>query len=146
MRNERILNENDGIHIDDGFDVAADNDEHEAESEAQSSTKCPFAMLGGPNPHKTLLKESTSEDDKEEERSSIVPTIETVNVKPSVKEVETPSKSNGVKERCPWPFVFFHDPQTGMKDYQTWIVLGLLLCYIWSFLEKRLVVKISFEQ
>mmetsp|Transcript_27326 Transcript_27326/g.40471 ORF Transcript_27326/g.40471 Transcript_27326/m.40471 type:complete len:135 (+) Transcript_27326:69-473(+) len=96
-------------------------------------------VLGGPNPHKTLLKESTSEDDKEEERSSIVPTIETVNVKPSVKEVETPSKSNGVKERCPWPFVFFHDPQTGMKDYQTWIVLGLLLCYIWSFLEKRLV-------
>eukprot|EP00549_Striatella_unipunctata_P008299 CAMPEP_0118714024 /NCGR_PEP_ID=MMETSP0800-20121206/25907_1 /TAXON_ID=210618 ORGANISM="Striatella unipunctata, Strain CCMP2910" /NCGR_SAMPLE_ID=MMETSP0800 /ASSEMBLY_ACC=CAM_ASM_000638 /LENGTH=443 /DNA_ID=CAMNT_0006619671 /DNA_START=54 /DNA_END=1386 /DNA_ORIENTATION=- len=31
------------------------------------------------------------------------------------------------QERCPWPFVFFHDPMTGMKDYQTWVVIALFL-------------------
>ena len=120
----------------DGVDMAAD--EHEAKAEAQPSAKCPFAMLGGPNPHKTPQKETKPKDVKEEKRSNTVPTIETVNAKPSVKEVEAPS-SNGAKERCPWPFVFIHDPQTGMKDYQTWIVLGLLLCCIWSLLQKQLV-------
>eukprot|EP00545_Synedropsis_sp_CCMP1620_P002891 CAMPEP_0119008582 /NCGR_PEP_ID=MMETSP1176-20130426/3800_1 /TAXON_ID=265551 /ORGANISM="Synedropsis recta cf, Strain CCMP1620" /LENGTH=494 /DNA_ID=CAMNT_0006960941 /DNA_START=81 /DNA_END=1562 /DNA_ORIENTATION=- len=28
--------------------------------------------------------------------------------------------------RCPWPFVFAHDPMMGLQDYQTWIVVGLL--------------------
>lgn len=37
--------------------------------------------------------------------------------------------------RCPWPFVFFHDPIMGLQDWQTWIVVGLLLCWIWSFLQ-----------
>mmetsp|Transcript_26180 Transcript_26180/g.39637 ORF Transcript_26180/g.39637 Transcript_26180/m.39637 type:complete len:456 (+) Transcript_26180:112-1479(+) len=36
------------------------------------------------------------------------------------------------KGRCPWPFVFFHDPATGLKDYQTWIVIGLMLSWFWS--------------
>ncbi len=36
------------------------------------------------------------------------------------------------KERCPWPFVFFHDPKTGMKDWQTWCVMGLSVCWVWS--------------
>ena len=36
--------------------------------------------------------------------------------------------------RCPWPFVFLHDPLQGLQDYQTWIVVGLLLCWVWSFL------------
>jgi len=33
--------------------------------------------------------------------------------------------------RCPWPFVFFHDPITGLQDYQTWVLVGLLLSWIW---------------
>jgi heme oxygenase (biliverdin-producing, ferredoxin) len=34
--------------------------------------------------------------------------------------------------RCPWPFVFFHDPLQGLQDYQTWIVVGLLMAWMWS--------------
>jgi charged multivesicular body protein 5 len=34
--------------------------------------------------------------------------------------------------RCPWPFVFFHDPAMGMRDWQTWFVIGLVLCWVWS--------------
>ena len=36
------------------------------------------------------------------------------------------------KGRCPWPFIFAHDPMTGLKDVQTWIVVGLLLSWVWS--------------
>ena len=36
--------------------------------------------------------------------------------------------------RCPWPFVFLHAPLQGLQDYQTWIVVGLLLCWFWSLL------------
>ena len=35
-------------------------------------------------------------------------------------------------ERCPWPFVFMHDPKTGMKDYQTWVVIGIVFSWLWS--------------
>eukprot|EP00521_Asterionellopsis_glacialis_P016586 CAMPEP_0195292690 /NCGR_PEP_ID=MMETSP0707-20130614/10557_1 /TAXON_ID=33640 /ORGANISM="Asterionellopsis glacialis, Strain CCMP134" /LENGTH=539 /DNA_ID=CAMNT_0040353219 /DNA_START=66 /DNA_END=1685 /DNA_ORIENTATION=+ len=35
-------------------------------------------------------------------------------------------------ERCPWPFVFLHDPYQGMKDWQTWVILGLMMCWVWS--------------
>jgi heme oxygenase (biliverdin-producing, ferredoxin) len=31
--------------------------------------------------------------------------------------------------RCPWPFVFAHDPWQGMKDWQTWLLLGLLFAW-----------------
>ena len=34
--------------------------------------------------------------------------------------------------RCPWPFVFFHDPLTGMKDWQTWFMIGIALCWCYS--------------
>lgn len=37
--------------------------------------------------------------------------------------------------RCPWPFVFFHDPIVGLQDYQTWIVVGLLLAWMWSYVQ-----------
>merc|ERR1719356_1941685 len=33
--------------------------------------------------------------------------------------------------RCPWPFVFFHDPATGMKDWQSWLVMGLVFSWLW---------------
>mmetsp|Transcript_15763 Transcript_15763/g.23201 ORF Transcript_15763/g.23201 Transcript_15763/m.23201 type:complete len:465 (+) Transcript_15763:90-1484(+) len=36
------------------------------------------------------------------------------------------------KGRCPWPFVFFHDPVTGLKDYKTWVLIGLLLSWLWA--------------
>ena len=40
------------------------------------------------------------------------------------------------KSRCPWPFVFMHDPVMGLKDYQTWIVLGLCVGWAWSYFQQ----------
>jgi hypothetical protein len=31
--------------------------------------------------------------------------------------------SAGVMDRCPWPFIFTHDPIQGLKDTPTWIVV-----------------------
>jgi hypothetical protein len=36
------------------------------------------------------------------------------------------------KKRCPWPFILAHDPVDGLQDWQTWAVVGLLLCWMWS--------------
>jgi heme oxygenase len=101
----------------------------------ESSKKCPFAILGGANPHKNPLKESKSIDDKEDEIAKAVPMVETVNPGMSDDRI---SKTNAAKGKCPWPFIFLHDPLAGMQDYQTWIVLGLLLCYTWSLLKTPL--------
>ena len=40
--------------------------------------------------------------------------------------------------QCPWPFVCFHDPKTGMKDFQTWIVIWLVLSFAWSYCQNVL--------
>jgi heme oxygenase len=34
--------------------------------------------------------------------------------------------------RCPWPFVVFHDPAQFAKDWQTWLLMGLVLSLVWS--------------
>jgi hypothetical protein len=41
-------------------------------------------------------------------------------------------RKNDPASRCPWPFVFFHDPLTGMKDWQTWFMIGIALCWCYS--------------
>jgi len=38
-------------------------------------------------------------------------------------------------KRCPWPFVFAHDPVQGLQDWQTWIVVGLLLAWFWNMTQ-----------
>lgn len=37
------------------------------------------------------------------------------------------------KGRCPWPFVFLHDPAAALRDWQTWALLGVLLSMVWRF-------------
>uniref|UniRef100_A0A7S4M8H8 Uncharacterized protein n=2 Tax=Odontella aurita TaxID=265563 RepID=A0A7S4M8H8_9STRA len=32
-------------------------------------------------------------------------------------------KPAGMMNRCPWPFIFFHDLQQGFKDSPTWVVV-----------------------
>jgi len=39
------------------------------------------------------------------------------------------AKKHGV---CPWPFILLHDPTTGMKQWQTWVVIGLLLTFVYQ--------------
>jgi hypothetical protein len=33
------------------------------------------------------------------------------------------TRSGGMMDRCPWPFIFTHDPIQGFKDPPTWIIL-----------------------
>lgn len=42
-------------------------------------------------------------------------------------------------DRRSWPFIFFHDPATGMKDWQTWCIIGILICWCWSTDRKSVV-------
>jgi len=32
-------------------------------------------------------------------------------------------------DRCPWPYVIFHDPGTFMRDYQTFVLFAFLFCW-----------------
>lgn len=39
----------------------------------------------------------------------------------------------GLMDRCPWPFIFFHDPKQGLKDSPTLVVvLWAVLWKIWK--------------
>merc|ERR1712078_884478 len=33
---------------------------------------------------------------------------------------------------CPWPFILLHDPKAGMRKWQTWIIIGLALAYLYQ--------------
>jgi len=46
---------------------------------------------------------------------------------------DAPPKQSGMMDRCPWPFIFFHDPKTGLKDSPTWVLFFWALLYrIWK--------------
>jgi heme oxygenase len=107
------------------YDIERKGDDGEALSEEEGGeedgeAKCPFGFGSGPNPHqrgsvevtKKLAKESLHQTDEDTSRHA--------------------SSHAGGVGRCPWPFVFFHDPTTGFKDWQTWFVIGIVLCYAWS--------------
>jgi len=79
--------------------------------------KCPFGFKSGPNPHKNTKSKA--------KKDTLIPS-------PSSSLKQEHAEKGG---RCPWPFVFFHDPVMGMKDWQTWFVIGLLLCWCWSSLN-----------
>lgn len=42
----------------------------------------------------------------------------------------------GVMDRCPWPFIFTHDPIQGLKDPPTWILITWLALWKISKLKK----------
>eukprot|EP00934_Nitzschia_sp_Nitz4_P000055 Nitzschia sp. Nitz4//scaffold30_size153850//22912//24327//NITZ4_002762-RA/size153850-processed-gene-0.4-mRNA-1//1//CDS//3329547214//55//frame0 len=37
-----------------------------------------------------------------------------------------------VPSSCPWPFILLHNPKAGMKQWQTWLLIGLLLVYTYQ--------------
>ena len=47
----------------------------------------------------------------------------------------TANPQQQAQKRCPWPFVFAHDPVQGMRDWQTWAALGLILGWGWKLLQ-----------
>ena len=54
---------------------------------------------------------------------------------------DEPPKQGGIMDRCPWPFIFFHDPKQGMKDSPTWVVVCWYCLYrVWKYRSALTVV------
>ncbi len=86
--------------------------------------KCPFGFVGGPNPHASPAEKA---------EASSIKTSATSGSGSSKQKLMTDKRNHSSSgARCPWPFVFFHDPIMGMRDWQTWFVIGLALCWFWS--------------
>ncbi|GAX20371.1 heme oxygenase 1 [Fistulifera solaris] len=60
---------------------------------------------------------------------------------PFLKTKQQHLTADTTAKRCPWPFVFAHDPAQGMKDWQTWVVLGLFLCWMWNMMLQSKVLE-----
>ena len=86
------------------YDRIIDQQKNQNADQQAEEAKCPFGFKEGPNPHNKPAEVKVVEAIKVKEQSS----------------------------RCPWPFVFFHDPYQGMKDWQTWFIVGIALCWCWS--------------
>ena len=85
------------------------------------SAKCPFAALVA-QAGKDLRRNIIREDGDAGAVSGMS--------KASGDSISSMKRMEGT--RCPWPFVFFHDSTEEMKDWQTWAVLGLGMCWVWS--------------
>ena len=120
----------------------------EEDGGADDIKKCPFAMLGCPNPHKMSIpsKEASSSGDKDHDLNSDIDNgagkVHQMSVETKkMNTVSAASQGNNTaaaenkinKTRCPWPFVFFHDFDAGIRDWHTWAVVGLTLCYGLSY-------------
>uniref|UniRef100_A0A7S3VB53 Uncharacterized protein n=1 Tax=Chaetoceros debilis TaxID=122233 RepID=A0A7S3VB53_9STRA len=117
----------------------------EEDGGADDIKKCPFAMLGGPNPHKMSIpsKEASSSDKDHDLNSDIdngAGKVHQMSVETKkMNTVSAASQGNNTAaaaenkinktSSCPWPFVFFHDFDAGIRDWHTWAVIGLTLCY-----------------
>ena len=75
------------------------------EMPVEENKKCPFAALGGPNPHANPTKAAAP------------------------AEVAAVAAAG----QCPFPFILLHDPITGLKDPKTWLALIVILAaYIYE--------------
>ena len=83
----------------------------------EGEEKCPFGFVGGPSPHPSAAPAA----------SAVSPSAG-----PGTKERKGAADGGG---RCPWPFVFLHDPSQGMRDWQTWLAVGLAASWLWSKLQ-----------
>lgn len=80
--------------------------ENKEQDTAKSAAPCPFANMKGASAFQHVHNHNSS-----------------VAVE-SVKQ-----KGHGT---CPWPFIFCHDPKTGMRQWQTWVTIGLFLMYAYQ--------------
>jgi hypothetical protein len=56
------------------------------------------------------------------------------------KEGEEAEAGAGVMDRCPWPFIFTHDPIQGLKDPPTWILVTWIA--LWRVIKMRAKVAV----
>ena len=75
----------------------------DAQPQEPSSAQCPFANMSGATTAQHLHHESSNH--------------------PELEQLQSKSKT------CPWPFILLHDPKTGMRHWQTWALIGLILMY-----------------
>jgi len=85
-----------------------ENHSNNTQQERNSQAQCPFANMSGAAAFQHLHHHDHSENDRKEQVAT------------------THGKS------CPWPFIFCHDPRAGMKKWQTWVMIGLLLMSIYQ--------------
>mmetsp|Transcript_34922 Transcript_34922/g.38994 ORF Transcript_34922/g.38994 Transcript_34922/m.38994 type:complete len:561 (+) Transcript_34922:207-1889(+) len=88
------------------------------EAGKKSSAPCPF------------LASSTTKEEGKEKSSAICPFLTSSNNKISPTLKQQHEKSSG--KVCPWPFILLHDPYAGMWKWQTWLIIGLLLVYVYQ--------------
>ncbi len=101
--------------------------------------KCPFADSGLPNPHTSASTDAAPEPSVTRDEAVTESENEPSNASNDHGDAKPVDNSSPVAQgRCPWPFIFFHDPKTGMTDWQTWVVLGLVLCFAWNKIQKFL--------
>lgn len=76
---------------------------NEDEAHDYSSAQCPFANMSGATSFQHMHHHESSNNAQE--------------------HIQTSSKT------CPWPFILLHDPKTGMRHWQSWAMIGLILMY-----------------
>mmetsp|Transcript_9295 Transcript_9295/g.16825 ORF Transcript_9295/g.16825 Transcript_9295/m.16825 type:complete len:114 (+) Transcript_9295:243-584(+) len=103
----------------------------------QEEAKCPMGFTGGINPHEALSggkekkqKIATTHDSSKPVKDNDDDDAPLKN--PSSSDSASSKDTTEKGGRCPWPFVFFHDPATGMRDWQTWVAIGLVSSWCWS--------------
>jgi hypothetical protein len=79
-----------------------------AEQHQHTTAPCPFANMSGASAFQHLHHHDESSEYEQQEQH----------------------KSHA--KSCPWPFVFLHDPKAGMRQWQTWMTIGLLLMYTYQ--------------
>mmetsp|Transcript_22755 Transcript_22755/g.36946 ORF Transcript_22755/g.36946 Transcript_22755/m.36946 type:complete len:105 (+) Transcript_22755:140-454(+) len=94
----------------------------------QEEAKCPMGFTGGINPHEALSGGKEKKQNATDDSSK--PIKDNDDDSPSKKSSSESATEKGA--RCPWPFIFFHDPATGMRDWQTWVAIGLVSSWCWS--------------
>ena len=86
------------------LDTSQSNEYHKQNPPAQ----CPFANVSGANLGGAPAVHKTS------------------------KARQQAVQQKGQAKTCPWPFIFCHDPKTGMRQWQTWVTIGLILMYTYQ--------------
>ena len=76
----------------------------------KKENKCPFAVLGGPNPHKVGTTTAAA--------------AAAAAAAANVNQVDAAMAS---KSECPWPFILLHDPKKGLQNPWTWLALVVVL-------------------
>jgi len=71
-------------------------------------------------------KEHDSKEHSSKKPKKVCPFMVSKNSSKESKKVCPFMVSKNRSKRCPWPFIFFHDPMQGMLDVQTWLFIGVL--------------------